>query len=646
MFTAATVDLAIGIINSAVKLGRRADLILVEQKLGNPLPIKLPPFAPDLTGFLDDMKNYFRNGDGKALLTEDPNLADTWDDYNEAVASGDSGKAYVLGTELIKRWALFTSTELPKETSLEDLPPDLVQIDLIQFYLVDAAKPGHQRSGVIDIALATADVALEFAGSNPSLITKDPVIQKVIGSFLLNFTKGDLERDPGYRQLFERALGSVIHTAIEHRELVEDEKALSLVLEALAKAKEADDGDFVAGLVGGQGFDKLLQSMVQTLGENIDRFTSNQVAIDIIGGILKDTASDPVFKAILEGDEGALAIVAQIAIAHTAKHPVLLDKVGGDEIWHSVLKEVLKQVASSAEKRMLFTDEAFGALASAALRGVAQNQSLLTGGFVQRLTSSVADSLSKQPIQDLFGEDSLRFIASTVLESAAKHVDLLVKNDALFATVLGAVMEEGAKGFNKGFNRDLAIEMTIAAIDAVADNASAITQSGPFGAVVGNILQELSRDELRKNLASGDLVRIFADAVQITAANPHLWEDHIPQGTIPASLIRSIAKAAANDPTKLLTGPVLGALVVEVLDAVSRRSKSYSTIVNGENRELSELLAGTLSRLKDEVGKSLGANNIVSVIVRMVSEWGNTSFLVQAGDHDFEEQINNALFVA
>jgi hypothetical protein len=646
MITLASVDLALGIINSAVKLGKRADLILVEQKLGDPLPIMLPPLEADLTGYLADMKSYFTTGDGKPLLADDKNLAKTWTDYLEAGNQGDLGKTGDLATRLIKQWALFTGQVLPREGKFTDLPPELAKIDMIQFYLVDAAKPGHQRSAIIDISLAAADVVLEFAGANPALFTKDPVIQKVIATFLVNFTKGDLEKDPGYRQLFERALGSVIHTAIEHRDLVEDEKALSLFLEALAKAKEADDGDFVADLVGGKGFDKVLQSLVKTLGENLDRFTKDQVVIDIIGGILNDAAEDAVFKAILAGKDGTLATVVQIAISHTAKHPVLLDKIGDDQIWHSVLKEVLTEVASSSEKKKLFTDEVLGSLISAALRGVAQDKELLADGFVARLAASVADSLSTQPIKNLFGESSLKVIASAVLESAAEHVDLLVKDDKLLASVFAAVMKEGAKGFAKGFDRDFAIGLAIAAIDVVAANASAIKLPGPFGEIVGTIIKELSRDELRENLVSGDIVAIFTDAVQIAAANPHLWEATLANGKVPASVIRSIAKAVAADPTQLLSGPVLGSLVVEVLDAVSLRAKSYATIINEENEELSKLLTQTLDRLKDEVGVNLGADNIVAVITQMVLDWGKDQFLAQIGDEVFEKHIKNALLAA
>lgn len=646
MFTIATVDLALGVMNSTLKLGRRLDQILVEHKLGNPIPFKLPSEKPDVSGYRNEVLDFFASEKGMALRSDDIALRELWRKHNETTNIPGKSAYYV---QLFERWALFNGIELPKkiDSNIPNLPIDSSHVNFIGYYLVDAAKPGHQRSAVIDVALAAADVALEFAGSNPALITRDPDVQKSIRTFLLHFTEGDLEKDPGYRQLFDRALGSVIHTAIEHRDLVEDEKALSIFLESLAKAKEADGGDFIAGLVGGKGFDKVLQSLVQTLGENIDRFTDDQVVIDIIGGILKDTAEDSVFKAILGGKEGSLATVAQIAITHTAKYPVLLEKIGGDEVWHGVLKEVLKQVASTAEKKKLFTDEALGSLVSAALRGVAQDSTLLSGKFVERLVASVADSLSTKPVKNLFGESSLKFIASAVLESAAEHVDLLVKDDKLLAAVLGAVMEEGAKGFSKGFDRDFAIELAIAAIDAVAANASAIKLPAPFGEMIGTVIKELSRDELRKNLASADIVAIFTEAVQIVAANPHLWENSLANGKVPASVIRSIAKAVANDPTNLLSGPVLGSLVVEVLDAVSLRSKAYATIINEyENEELSLLLEQTLNRLKDEVGVSLGADNVVSVIAQMVLEWGKQQFVVQVGNEAFEKQINNALRAA
>lgn len=644
MIAASSVGLALGVVNSAVKLGRRVDLIRVQYKLGNPLPLQLPNTPPNFSDKIDEMIAFFNGAEGQSVLTDDAELKGLWDKLQTAITADNGPEILRLAKILTTNWALLVGQSIPKMGEAVNLPPEPSQMAMVQYYMVEAAPPGQGRSVITDIALATADVALEFVGGNPAIITKDPTVQKAIGSFLQHFTQGDLEK-LAYRQLFERTLSSVIRTAIEHRDLVEDEKALSVFLEALADAQKANP-DFVAGLVAGKGFDKLLQSVIETLGENLDQFTSDQVVIDIVGGILKDVAQDDVFKAILKGDDVALAAVAQITVAHVAKHPVLLDKIGNDEVWHSALKEVLQKVVEHAEGKTLFTDKALGSLVRAALRGVAQNKDLLQGDFVERLVASVADSLSKQPVKALFGHGSLKIIASSVLDAAAEHVEFLIEDDKLLAAILGAVMEEGAKGFKAGFDRDFAIDLAIAAIDAVADNVSSIKLPDVYGSILGTVLAELSRDDLRKNLTRGDIIAIFTDSIRIIAANPHLWEAQLANGKVPASVVRSIAKAVASDPTKLLTGPVLGSLVVEALDAVSLRAKAYATVIADENKELSELLTVTLSRLQSEVGVSLGANNIVSVIIQIVLAWGKDPFLVQVGDQDFENHIGNALIAA
>ncbi len=644
MIAASSLVIALGIVNSAVKLGRRVELIRVQHKLGDPLPFSLPDDQPNFADKVGDMIAFFNGDAGKGILADDKNIKELWDDLRAAIDAGNNPKILTLGKILTKNWALLTGEPIHVFGHDFDGPPVATQMALIQYYMVDAAESGHGRSVITDIALATADVALEFVGSNPAVITNDPVVQKALGSFLLYFTAGDLE-DQSFRQLFDRTLSSVIRTAIAHRDLLEDEKALSVFLEALAEVQKADP-DFVAGLIGGKGFDKLLQSVIKTLGENLGQFASDQVVIDIVGGILKDVAQDNVFKSILKGDDSALTAVAQIVIAQVAKHPALLKKTDGDEVWHSALKEVLKKIAEHAEGRTLFTDEALSSLINATLRGVAQNKELLDGDFVERLVASVADNLGKKSVKDLFSKGSLNIIASAVLDATAEHVELLIKDDKLLAAVLGAVMAEGAKGFNEGFDRDFAINLAVAAIDAVAENFSTVKLPDPYGEIIGALLRELSRNDLRTNLSRREIIAIFTESVRIIAANPHLSDNHLANGKVPVSVVRSIANAVAHDPTKLLSGPVLGSLIVEVLEAVSLRAKAYASVPAEENVELSNLLTATLGRLQTEVGVSLGSNNIVSVVVQMVLDWGKDQFLAKAGEPDFEDHIERALLAA
>lgn len=644
MMSLGTIELALNIVNSAIKLGRRVDLIQMQHLLNDPLPLTLPPTPPDFTGKVTKVKHFFNSEAGQHVLDDDVLLNQAWESYLAAIEQGDADATANSFESLALKWSVLTGEVVYAiGNDLVPSPAGPGRMLMIEYYMVSAAKPGHQRSAVVDIALATADVALEFVGSNPAIITKDPAVQKAISSFLTHFTKGDLE-DLSYRQLFEQTLSSIIRTAIESRELVEDTVGLSLFLEALAKAQEAD-ADFVASLVSGKHFDKLIQAVVLTIGENIGQFSKNQVVVEIVGRILKDVASDNHFKMLLKGDENSIGLIVQIAIEHTASSPTLLSKVQGDEVWHSILAKVFRQVATSAKARDLFQHESLGLLVSAVLRGVAENNQLLEGDFIERLIASIADNLSTAPLKKVLSDGNLRVIAASVLEAAAKHTDLLVGHDQLLSAILSAVMTEGAKGFKQGFDRDFAIELTVAAIDAVAANASAIDLPDPFGQIVASVLNELSRESLRSRLPKGDIVGVFSNTVQIIAANPHLWEK-FAEGKIPASVLRSIARVVANDPTKLLSGPVLGELIVSVLNAVSVRAQAYSRIVSGHNPQLTMLIEQALKRLEKEVGIKLSANNIVAVIVRLVLDWGKEKFLVDAEDAAFKTRIGDALLAA
>jgi hypothetical protein len=513
----------------------------------------------------------------------------------------------------------------------------------VQYYIIESGKPGFQRSAVVDIALATADVTLEFVGNNPGLITRDLKMQAVIATFLTKFTAGDLE-DLSTKQLFERMLSSVILTAIDKRDLVEDIAPLALFLEAIDKLQKKDP-DFVAGLVAGEGFDRLLQSSLATVGANIDRFTNERLVVDILGGFLRDVAEDEAFTRLLKGDSVALTMVLQIAVEHAATHPVLLKKVGGKPLWQSVLKKVVEEVGKQAKTRSLFKGKTLGHLAQAALSAVAERKELLEGDFIARLVAAVANGLRSQPAEKLLTEGSLRVIAERVLLVSAENIGLLVDGDKLLQSVLANVMKEGAKAFKEGFSESFAIDLTLAALEAVGDNVHTIDAPEPVGQIIGALIRELARDEIRAKLTRGDIPSVLVSVARVVAANPHLWEK-IAEGKLPAAVVRSIATAVAEDPTRLISGPVLADLIIEVLDGVSMRAQAFSRVAAGHNSQLTKLLQETLKRLETEVGIKLGAQNVVDVIVKLVLDWGEQKFLVDSNDPSFKTRVGEALKLA
>lgn len=646
MISIGAVNLVLGLVNAGIKLGGRVDKIMVQHELGQGLPFKLPPSPPDLTPLIDPMEAYFNSDkEGKAVL-EDEGLTQAFDKYFATAtdASAAADQDFVdMRVRFIRLYATIKGRRIP--ILGEDLvpPADPALQMSVQYYIVESGKPGFQRSALVEIALATADVALEFVGNNPGLITRDPKMQAVISTFLTRFTAGDLE-DLSAKQLFERMLSSVILTAIDKRDLVEDIAPLALFLEAIDNLRK-EDPDFVAGLVSGEGFDRLLQSVLATVGANIDRFTDDQIVVDILGGFLRDVAEDEAFTKLLKGDTEALTIVVQIAIEHAATHPALLKKVSGKPLWQSVLKKVIEDVGKQAKTRSLFKGQALGNLVHAALSAVAEHKELLEGDFITRLVAAVADGLGSQPVEKLLTEGSLRVVAERVLMASAENIDLLVDGDKLLQSVLSNVMNEGAKAFKEGFTESFAVDLALAALEAVEDNVHTIDVPEPLGQIIGAIIRELARDEIRGKLAHGAIPDVLVSVVRVVAANPHLWE-MVAQGKLPAAVVRSIAVAVAEDPTRLISGPVLENLIIEALDAVSMRAQSYSRVVSGHNPELTKLLQETLKRLETEVGIKLSAGNVVDVIVKLVLDWGEQKFLVDSNDPSFKTRVGDALKLA
>lgn len=646
MISMAAIDLVLGLVNAGIKLGGRADRISVQHELGQGLPFLLPPAPPDLTPLIDPMEAYFHDDEeGRAVLM-DEGLTQDFDAYY-AIATDSSAtldQDFVdLRTRFIMLYATIKGQVIPLIGNDLVPPADQALQMSVQYYIVESAKPGIQRSAVVDIALATADVALEFVGNNPGLITRDQKMQGVIATFLTKFTAGDLE-EMSAKQLFERMLSSVILTAIEKRDLVEDIAPLALFLEAIDDVQKRDP-DFVAGMVAGKGFDRLLQSVLVTVGDNLNRFTDEKLVVDILGDFLRDVATDEAFTKILKGDTAALAMVAQIAIEHAAMHPVLLNKISGKPLWQSVLKKVMEEVGKSAKTRSLFQGETLGHLAQAALSAVAEHQKLLEGDFIERLVAAVADGLRSQPVEKLLTEGSLRVVAERALLASAENIDLLVSGDKLLQAVLANVMTEGAKAFREGFTESFAVDLVVAALEGVGGNVHAIDVPESVGQIIGAIIGEFARDEIRGRLTRDDIPDVLVSVAGVVAANPHLWEKYA-EGKLPAAVVRSIATVVAEDPTRLLSGPVLADLIINVLDAVSMRAQAYARVASGRNPELTKLLQETLKRLKGEVGIKLGAQNIVAVIVKLVLDWGEQKFLVDSSDSSFKTRVSDALKLA
>ena len=643
MISIGSINLVMGLVNAGIKLGVRIDKILAQNELGQGLPFKLPPSPPDLTPLIDPMEAYFHTDpEGQAIL-RDEGLTPDFEKYF-AIATGVAGtpdQDFVdIRTRFIKLYATIKGQPIPL-LGQNFLPsPDSALQMSVQYYIVGSGKPGFQRSAVVDVALATTDVALEFVGSNPGLITRDPKIQDVLATFLIKFTAGDLE-ELSAKQLFEQTLSSVLLTAIDNRDLFEEIEPLALFLEAFENLRE-EDPDFVAGLVAGKGFERLLQAVLVTVGDNIDRFTDEKIVVDILGGFLKDVAQDDAFKKILKGDTEALAMVAQIAIEHAATHPILLDKVSGKPLWQSVLKAVVEEVGKKAQTRSLFRRQTLGYLAQAALTAVAEEKELLEGDFIGRLVAAVADGLQSQPVEELLTAGSLRVVAERVLLASSDNIDLLVDGNELLQAVLTNVMREGAMAFREGFTESVAVDLALAALEAVEDNVHSIDLPEPVGQIIGSIIGELARDEIRSKIARGEIPDVLVSVVRVVAANPHLWEN-FSEGKLPAAVVSSIAAAVAEDPTKLISGPVLAELIIEVLDAVSMRAQAYSLVVSGQSPELTKLVKETLKRLETEVGVKLGAQNVVAVIVKLVLDWGEEQFLVDINDPSFNTRVDNAL---
>lgn len=637
MFNPAMANTALQLVKAAVSLGHRFDEIRLKSMLGDPLPFTLPELPDKLADFIDEMEAYFQVPEGRQIL-ELEGLATKFDEYMDPRKPRDLD----FQNKLLQLYVTIHGNLIAKiGDDLVPSPERALQLTL-SYYMRDSAKEGADRSVFMDIVLATADVVLEYVASNPSLVTRDEKIQGVITLFLEKFTVGNLE-DLTSKQIFERTLSSLLTTAIEKRELVENEQAVSVFLETLGKLQEHNP-DFVAGLVAGRGFDNLAQAVLAAAGENVHLFTDDEALKQILGNFLKQVAEEDNFNVILKGNDG-LALVGQIAITQVAKHPSLQEERNGEPLWSAVLRAALNKVAELGDQRNLFERETVAALVQTGLKTVARDPDLLEKDFMGKLVTGIAEALSQTAPSQLFTVGSLNLIAERSITIAGENTDLIVKNDEFCQKVLAAVLQAGAEGFRQGFDEDFALELFTVAMETAGKNIEILGVADAYAEIVKGIIAEFSRDELKQVLVGRDLLEAIRRATGVVVANPRVWTAN---GDIKLStaILRSIAEAFVDDPTAMLRGEVFVAAVDGLLTAVSRQAQAYAEISEEKNPQLVKLLKESLKALKDKVGRGLGADNVVAVLAQLLIDWGEEHFPVDASDDGFKSRVDSVLAAA
>jgi hypothetical protein len=646
MIPISSIDLALKIANSAIGLGYRVDKILLDNAIGRPLPFILPDAPEDFGPHIDPMEAFFQTDPGRAVLDAEGKTED-FDDYLR-IAQGNTrpGAAFARTRERFIRLYAAANGIVIQKMGDGVVPAPAAQVRLsIEHYIVASAKPGHQRSVVADIGLAVADVALEFVGTNPGLITKDERVQEILTVFLDKFTAGNLE-ELEYKELFQRTLSSVLSTALDQRELLEDIRPLGIVLEAMDRLQRHNP-DFVAGLVTGKGFDQLLQTLLKATGENLALFSDNEILVGVLGGFLEEIASDDTFKTLIRADKAALGSVTQVLIAQVAWSPALTRDLDlGKPVWNVVLKSVLAQVQDRAQSRALFQGDTLVGLVHASLGAIAADEDLLADGFLSEFVVGISETLHATPVTKWLTPASLRLLAQHGLEWAAENPDLIVRDHQFLQKTLAAVLTAGAKGFKDGFHVDLAWDLVATALESARNHVGLLDFPELYQTLIAGIITEFGRDELNHLLAARNLQEAVRRSLDVVLANPQVWEKigvSGDVGNVPAAALRSIAEAARRDPTSLLHGETLLLVMEGILNAVARRGESFARIEAGQLPELTRLLKETLKRLGGEIGLKLGSDNIAPVLTQMVLDWGGEKFLVDASDAAFKTRVSNVL---
>ncbi len=619
------IPVAISAVKALIRFRGQLDTILSQNVTTTGLPFALPPAPTDDARYLKDMLGFFSTDQGKMVL----HLRGLAEEFKNVEASPHSTDASIDE----KRKKLFELYYLAADVRPDILgPSDPGQAapargpsaDMRLAYFVVESQRLSRNMATVRVLLATADTLLEFTGENAGLFISNPQTRSLIENLIEEFAGKRNFDDDGIETIFKSLLGATLAALANHPGDLVNKPAMKALFAALGDVRDKMGNNFAAEIISMEGFEKLVASYATFAAKDPSFMTDNVYLQQVLSAMLGMIGSD--FPKMVKDPKAFLGILEAGLGAATAHVNILLKgKLEGQPVLAAVLKSVCGEVEALAHKNALFKNIGSGQLIAdiykTGLQAVAANPVLFstqndTNKFISSLLSGLASALAQKDLSTLFSEDTLRALASESLVVLSANATFLTGHHEFATNLLAAVFQSGAKSIKDGVTKDDLIDIAKAALKAASENIALVRMDARFAAIISSFCNACSGvDSKQLTTAQGrkDLVLI---SLQVVAANPQVWGQW-EEKKLAQPLVEAVLAGLKEDPTQLLSGPVLVDAVRRILISVARRgnqiiSKSVSPEV------LKNILLQCLKRANQEIGKTVDGENLPLYLERAV----------------------------
>jgi hypothetical protein len=666
--------LMLSALRAVMRYRDRVDRVLSLSTAAQGLPFTLPPVPQDMKPYREQMRSFFRTGEGLTILVvhgldegfrkwdaillaghdiADPALQDNFDKCTEVYRRARNIGPYLLQPELkdpamLGRYA-------------ESGPGDDARL---AYFIVESDRLSRNNT-LTRILLVTADTLLEYVGENANVFVSNPRTRGVVESLLEEFAgKQDFD-DESAQQIFRSLLGAGVVAVLDHADVLPNKPilvalygAINDVRKDIKKKAGGDDRktqDLLARLFGQDGLERIGRFFLVRVAADASAAVDGKVARDAVKSVLDEivAAYDErgTFKGIFDS-EATRNRILEALIEVGAGHAVeVLKRQGGDTgkpLSTAVLVAVAASVRAEASKRVLFSaiakGEIVGDLYAVALATVAANPGALEAEadippIVAEMLAALAGALEKVPFRQGLAPDARDKLVSAALKVLAKHPEVLAGERKYASAVVAAALEAAAAGASGGLTAEDVESVLDSALTAAGDNAALAGMSESQAAALKAVTDALATASLPAlSRRDGRKAVLFA-ALQAVNANPKVWTSERARQQF-QPLIAAILEAVKEGRTRqILADSDVVRTFERLLAAVGQRAKGLLAR-DGGSADLKAILTKGWDLVEEELGRTLDRQRVPEVMERVVLAYCKAPFVLA----DVPGQTVNDLF--
>jgi hypothetical protein len=612
----------ISAITALVRFRDRIDTILALNEATAGLPFALPPPPKNNAPFLKAMLQYFNTDQGKMAL----HLHGLESDFNMVAADPYSTSAAIDGP----RNELFELFYEASDTAATYLGPDNLPFvrgpgpEMRLAYFVVESQRLSKNTVLARVLLTVADTLLEFTGENASYFIANPATRTLVEDLIEEFAgKRDFD-DEGIDVVFKSLLGSTVLAFAKNPPDMDGRPALKALFAALGTVRDSLGNDFAARIISVEGFEGLISSFAAESAKDPSFNSDSALLQKPLAAMLSRIGTD--FPKMVDDPKAFLGVLeAGLGAAVDDVSGLIAREFGNQPALAAVLSSLMGCIGQEAQKNQLFAGIATGSLVAGlyktALAALASAPLKFTGKddadtLIAGLVAGVAQTLFQKEISQTFSPDTLRTLASQGLAVLASHPEIFAGNDKFATALFGAVLASGAQAIGKGATKDDLMEIVAAAIKTASENAAFLGLDEKLCAVISSIGKTIDATHLLSLNSAKGQKDLLLTCIQAVAANPAVW-GRWEEKKLVQPVLAAVVEGLKNDPTTLLTGPVLVDAVRRILLVAARQG---NTLLNesATPEALKMLLATALEQAGDQIGKTIDGENLPVYLERVV----------------------------